>query len=138
MENVNARRGFLKGFGLLSAVVAGASAPYLANTGASTVVRNTADPVLSPPVDVSHLAPLGTTTLMLTADNMPPPPPPPVTSLNGAYIVAGGNYNTMSPMLSVGSTSPIGNKNNVKMSVGKDDRLWIEVDGKWRRVALEA
>ena len=28
-------------------------------------------------------------------------------------------------------------QNNVKMSVGLDDRLWIEVDGKWRRVALE-
>lgn len=134
MEKVNARRGFLKGFGLLSAVVAGASAPILANTSTSSSVRNTDNPVLTPPVDKA-LAPLGQVNLVLTADNNPPPPPPPVSSLNGCYLMAGvGSY---SPMMSYGNLAADSKKNNVKMSVGRDDRLWIEVDGEWRRVALE-
>jgi hypothetical protein len=28
-------------------------------------------------------------------------------------------------------------ENRVEMSVGKDNRLWIKVDGKWHRVAVE-
>jgi hypothetical protein len=28
-------------------------------------------------------------------------------------------------------------ENRVEMSVGKDNRLWIKVDGKWHRVAIE-
>lgn len=28
-------------------------------------------------------------------------------------------------------------ENRVEMSVGKDNRLWIRVDGKWHRVAIE-
>jgi hypothetical protein len=28
-------------------------------------------------------------------------------------------------------------ENRVGMSVGKDNRLWIKVDGKWHRVAIE-
>lgn len=134
---MNARRKFLKGIGLWSSVAAGAATPLLANTGASSVVRNTTDIPVACTVDPS-LAPLGQTNLMLTADNNPPPPPPPVSSLNGCFLVAGGGYNSYSPMLSVGNPNADSTRNNVKMSVGKDNRLWIEVDGTWRRVALEA
>jgi len=133
MEKVNARRGFLKGFGLLSAVVAGASAPVLANTSTSSAVRSTNNPVLTPPVDQS-LAPLGKISLQITADNRPPPPPPP----NNSQFFIGGYATPMALIVNAGgSVNTPEHNNNVKMSVGKDDRLWIEVDGKWRRVALE-
>jgi hypothetical protein len=138
MNGANSRRGFLKGFGLLSAVAAGASAPYLANTSASMDVRHPVDPVLSPPVDQA-LAPLGLVNLTLTADNTPPPPPPPATYGNGMYLVSNGSgSSSYQTVLSLGTESTADTtKNNVKMSVGKDNRLWLEVDGKWRRVALE-
>ena len=138
MENVNARRGFLKGFGLLSAVAAGVATSHLANTSTSSAVRDPANPVLVPPVDQA-LAPLGLVNLTLTADNTPPPPPPPVTYGNGMYLISNGASNSYQPILSLGTGNMSDTtKNNVKMSVGKDNRLWIEVDGQWRRVALEA
>jgi hypothetical protein len=88
--------------------------------------------------DISHLAPLGSTTLVLTANNKPPPPPPPPSPITfgDGYIATGSSY-IISPALSMNGVSTP-NQNNVKISVGKDDRLWIEVGGKWRRVALEA
>lgn len=134
MENVNARRGFLKGFGLLSAVAAGVATSHLANTSTTTAVRDPINPVLVPPVDQS-LAPLGLVNLTLTADNTPPPPPPPITYGNSMYLVGSSSYQ---PILSVGNHGGDATKNNVKMSVGRDNRLWIEVDGQWKRVALEA
>lgn len=139
MENVNARRGFLKGFGLLSAVAAGVATSHLANTSTSSVVRDPVNPVLSPPVDQA-LAPLGLVNLTLTADNNPPPPPPPVTYGSGMYLISSGSgSSSYQPILSLGTGSTADTtKNNVKMSVGKDNRLWVEVDGQWRRVALEA
>jgi len=120
MENVNARRGFLKGFGLFSAVVGGVSVPVHAQAGGSSAVRHTIDSDIIPPVDRS-LAPLGLTTLQLSASNKPPVPS--ISSPRG-YVLTG--------------MSTLENTNSVKMSVGKDNRLWVEVDGTWRRVALEA
>lgn len=134
MENVNARRGFLKGFGLLSAVAAGVATSHLANTSTTSAVRDPVNPVLVPPVDQS-LAPLGLVSLTLTADNTPPPPPSPITYGNSTYLIGGSSYQ---PILSVGNYGGDATKNNVKMSVGRDNRLWVEVDGQWRRVALEA
>lgn len=134
MENVNARRGFLKGFGLLSAIAAGASAPVLVRENTSTPVRNTDNAVLVPPVDITHLAPVGKTNLTLTADNNPPPPPPPSYTSVGTFSFAGASF---APVLSVGPGTEDSTKNNVTLSVGKDNRLWIKVDGEWKRVALE-
>ena len=148
--NVDSRRGFLKGFGLLSAVVAGATTSGLANAASSGMgLRPAANPVLSPPGDIGHLAPLGKVNLTLMADNNPPPPPPPVEYYNTRMAMDFTPKGTLdsptfmtsvptaTPMLMVGAGSAMTDKNNVKMSVGKDNRLWIEVDGKWRRVALE-
>ena len=153
MNGTNHRRGFLKGFGLLSAIAAGAATHHLANTGTSMAVRDSVDPVLQPPVDISHLAPLGKVNLTLTADNEPPPVVKPVSvqytqgdSNVGMQFMpkgAGPSVYTMSgsshtqTMMSIGSGGGVPNKNNVKMSVGRDNRLWIEIDGQWRRVALE-
>ena len=146
MNGTNHRRGFLKGFGLLSAIAAGAATHHLANTGTSMAVRDSVDPVLQPPVDISHLAPLGKVNLTLTADNVPPPPPVHDTNVGMQFmpkgygtptLAFGSSSSTHTQVLSVGSGGGVPDKNNVKMSVGRDNRLWIEVDGHWRRVALE-
>jgi len=135
---MNGRRSFIKGFGLFGALGAGYGAallqdratqmagPSLPDANSTTVAE-----------DISHLAPLGSTPLVLTANNNPPPPPPPTSiTFSDGYITTGSSY-IISPALSMNGVSAP-NQNNVKMSVGKDDRLWIEVDGKWRRVALDA
>jgi hypothetical protein len=136
---MNGRRSFIKGFGLFGALGAGYGAallqdrvtqmagPSLPDANSTTVAE-----------DINHLAPLGSTTLILTANNEPPPPPPPPSPItfSDGYITTGSSY-IISPALSMNGVSAP-NQNNVKMSVGKDDRLWIEVDGKWRRVALDA
>lgn len=138
MEKVNARRGFLKGFGLLGAAVGGfyatqnafANVPPPVPIGSPTVAERDVGPV----EDIAHLAPLGTVTLQLTADNVPPPPPPPYSP--GEFTVSG--YTTLgSSYPSILSNGIRETDNKVTMSVGKDDRLWIKVGDTWRRVALE-
>lgn len=141
MENTNARRGFLKGFGLLSAAAGGflATQTSFANTPSPTPIGSPVDVErdIGPVEDIAHLAPLGKTTLQLTADNIPPPPPPPpqpapigVNSFDG-YTTIGSSY----PSILGDGYKETDNK--VTLSVGKDNRLWIQVDGTWRRVALE-
>ena len=138
MENVNVRRGFLKGFGLLGAAAGGflAAQNSFANTpppspiGSPTVTERNDGPV----EDITHLAPLGIDNVHFVVDNRPPPPPPPVNHYTGYTISSGGHSG---PMIGLGSMVSTEGRNNVKMSVGKDNRLWIEVDGQWRRVALE-
>ena len=138
MENVNVRRGFLKGFGLLGAAAGGflAAQNSFANTppptpiGSSTVSERDIGLV----EDITHLAPLGLVNIHFQADNRPPPPPPPVNYNSVNMISSGGHFG---PILGLGKMTSAEGHNNVKMSVGKDNRLWIEVDGQWRRVALE-
>jgi hypothetical protein len=131
----NGRRSFIKGFGLFGALGAGYATAVLQDRITQVASPNIPDANSSTVAeDISHLAPLGTTTLTLTANNKPPPPP---TTVSDGYMLATGSSYSMYPILSINSTDNP-NQNNVKMSVGKDDRLWIEVDGKWRRVALDA
>jgi hypothetical protein len=138
MENVNARRGFLKGFGLLGAAAGGfvAAQNSFANTppptpiGSPTVHERDNGPV----EDIAHLAPLGLVNVHFQADNRPPPPPPPVNHYG--YMISSGTHNS-GTIIGLGNMASTEGHNNVKMSVGKDNRLWIEVDGQWRRVALE-
>ena len=134
----NRRRSFIKGIGLFGALGAGYATAALQNRAAEVAGPSIPDANSSTAAeDISHLAPLGTTTLVLTANNKPPPPPPPPTTFSDVYTLTTGSSYSTSPVLSLNS-SDNPNQNNVKMSVGKDDRLWIEVDGKWRRVALDA
>jgi len=141
METVNARRGFLKGFGLLSAAAGGflATQTSFANTPSPTPIGSSAgnEYIVGPVEDIAHLAPLGKTTLQLTADNIPPPPPPPPQPAPvGGYFTDG--YATIgSSYPSILSDGYKETDNKVTLSVGKDNRLWIQVDGTWRRVALE-
>lgn len=138
MEKINARRGFLKGFSLLGAAVGGfvATQNAFANTPPPTPIGSPADVErdVGSVEDITHLAPLGKTTLQLTADNTPPPPPSPAPtgglSVDG-YTVIGSSYPTI---LSDGYKET---DNKLTMSVGKDNRLWIQVNGTWRRVALD-
>ena len=134
MENVNARRGFLKGFGLFGAAAGGflavqnsfANTPSPTPIGSSTNVERDIGPV----EDIAHLAPLGHTTLQLVANNIPPPPPPPAQP--GEFMfTTGSSY----PIIFGNGYSETDNK--VTMSAGKDNRLWIKVGEQWRRVALE-
>ena len=146
MENTNARRGFLKGFGLLSAAAGGflASQTSFANTPSPTPIGSPADVKrdVGPIEDIAHLAPLGKTTLQLTADNTPPPPPPPpVESFkihkneDGSWLTTGViSSSSYPPILSGGYKET---DNRVTLSVGNDNRLWIKIGDTWRRVALD-
>jgi hypothetical protein len=141
METVNARRGFLKGFGLFSAAAGGflATQTSFANTPSPTPIGSSTgnEHIVGPVEDIAHLAPLGKTTLQLTADNIPPPPPPPPqpAPVGGyffdGYMITGSSYPSI---LSDGYKET---DNKVTLSVGKDNRLWIKVGDTWRRVALE-
>jgi hypothetical protein len=141
MENVNVRRRFLKGFGLFGAAASGflAAQTSFANTPPPTPIGVPADAErdVGTVEDIAHLAPLGTTTIALNADNRPPPPPPPPVAASPYSLgVSGGGYVSTVASFGSGHYVPEGH-NQIKMSVGKDNRLWIEVDGTWRRVALE-
>lgn len=111
------RRGFLKGFGLLGAVVAGAASYQI------TVKEQEKEKE-----DISHLAPLGRQTVSFTGNNEPEQPQNmgTVTTPDGqTYSVSYGTFSNPTPT------------HQVYMSVGKDNRLWMKVDDKWHRVALE-
>jgi len=141
METVNARRGFLKGFGLLSAAAGGflATQTSFANTPAPTPIGSAAvtERDIGPVEDIAHLAPLGKTTLQLTADNIPPPPPPPPQPAPVGGYFFDGCMVTGSSYPSILSDGYKETDNKVTLSVGKDNRLWIKVGDTWRRVALE-
>jgi hypothetical protein len=141
MENTNARRGFLKGFGLLSAAAGGflASQASFANTPSPTPIGSAADIKrdVGPIEDIAHLAPLGKTTLQLVADNIPPPPPPPPQPAPVGGYGWDGYMITGSSNLSILNDGYKETDNRVTLSVGKDNRLWIKIGDTWRRVALE-
>ena len=131
---MNARRGFLKNLGLFGAAVAGASA---------AAANNIAIPAETVGKKIDHLAPNNDTNLTLQATNRE------YTS-EAMRIDQYGNLGigTRSPLsdLSVESrpsvyhfqpATPPGEINRVELSVGKDNRLWMNVDGQWKRLAIE-
>lgn len=136
------RRKFLKGLGLIGAFASGAAA--------SSVVANNIPMDIKQ--DTSGLEPTGSHTIVLTADNAPPAPPdepiqwqermrlgpngfsftPSVVDYSSAIVPVATT--AIPTWYSVKNSQP---SNSVKLSVGRDDRLWINVGGTWRRVALE-
>jgi hypothetical protein len=112
------RRSFLKGFGLLGVVVASATAPQvMANTTPVVITKSKED--------LSHLAPETNTTMTLTADNRTAEEKEQERKKlygDSPYVFVGTNYTET---------------HRVNMSVGKDNRLWLQVNGEWHRVALE-
>ncbi len=128
---MNDRRRFVRNFGLLGAVLAGmGSAELAANTKPISSAPDLPNPSSDNVVcDISSLQPDNTTNIVLSADNTGSHR---LYSSPNSYTVSAG-YGSSIYMVKPTPTVT----NQVKMSVGKDDRLWIEVDGKWKRVALE-
>lgn len=107
------RRKFMKGFGLLGAVLAGAAT--------TKVVVEHVEKKEKEKEDISHLAPDAKTTLVLQGNPVEKEPVP-VAGSSSFYI------------------QPLNHeyKNKVSMAVGKDDRLWIKVGEEWKRVSIES
>lgn len=101
------RRKFLKGFGMVGAVFAGAAS-------AKVVIEEKKKPV----EDISDLAPTYDNVLVLQGNRLPPKEP----ESNGSlyYIQSNTEY-----------------ANKVHLAVGKDDRLWIKVGDSWKRVSID-
>lgn len=106
------RRKFLKGFGIIGAVVAGAAS-------AKVVIEEKKKPV----GDISDLAPPDTAhTLQITGSYSDKKPEP-------------MNNGMLQNMLFIPTNQPT--THSVSMTVGKDNRLWIKVDDQWKRVSVE-
>lgn len=140
-QKVNARRGFLKGFGLGGVILGGAAGGYLA---ATREIANVASSEVSTQVtqapDITHLAPKeGATSLVITGDNRPPAPPPPPVAYNPNYGYTLTCSTTAMSTLTISGSNPCpdNERNKVAMAVGKDDRLWIRVGDQWKRVVVE-
>ena len=114
---MNARRSFLKNFGLVGA----ASAVLLA---ARQYQYQEDKPELTD-ADIEHLTPENPNHLVLTADNRTSEEKERARKEkygDGTYIFMGNDYQTT---------------HQVAMSVGKDNRLWLKIGDKWKRVALD-
>jgi len=115
------RRSFIKGFGLGGVIAGSAAVGFTAAKAVSNTVSQPAPAVVYPQLeDISHLAPRDTgMDLTLARDNSEPEPPK----------VTPGSFSFM----------PVNTKttHQVSMSVGKDNRLWLKVDGKWMRVMVQ-
>jgi hypothetical protein len=110
---MNQRRNFLKGVGIASAFVAGVAA----YKQVKDIAENSKD--------IRHLAPPdGATTLQINGSYGPPP------KVDPPQQFGSGSFYLFDP-------TNRGVTNKVAMTVGKDDRLWIQVGDEWRRVALE-
>lgn len=106
------RRKFMKGFGLLGAVLAGATT--------TKVVIEHAEKKEKEKEDISHLAPGNNNTLVLLGQ---PVEKEPVQFQGSSFYIQPMNHEY---------------KNKVAMAVGKDDRLWIKVGEEWKRVSIES
>lgn len=109
------RRNFFKGFGVLGAVVAGA-----------TAVKVTVEEIKKPAEDLSHLEPTSNTNIMLVVDNGVKE------KVKPAGITADGK------LFYLAQPTPIEEQNKVTLSVGKDDRLWMKVGERWHRVSIDS
>jgi len=162
MEIQNGRRGFVKGFGLFSAMLAGAAvvraesaAPQFGNSVVpipnSTAVGKAIDPAI-----ISLIEEQATNHLQLThtyGEIAPPPPPPPVERLrfgsDGSMLISnwatGGTTTGSFLQINANGGVNIGGKNkqfvpgtenevSVKMVVGPDGELYLKVKDQWKRV----
>jgi hypothetical protein len=107
------RRKFMKGFGLLGAVLAGAAT--------TKVVVEHGEKKEKEKEDISHLAPDAKTTFVLQGNPVEKEPIPVPGSPTFYFLPMNPEY-----------------KNKVSMAVGKDDRLWIKVGEEWKRVSIES
>ena len=111
---INNRRNFLKGTGLLGAFGAGLVAPVIVERVREVHIQ--AQTPKAPPEDISHLAPENNQHFVLMGN--PKPVETPQTTGNGFYIMPTNREY----------------QNQVELSVGKDNMLWLKVGDEWKRV----
>lgn len=162
MEIQNGRRGFVKGFGLFSAMLAGAAvvraesaAPQLGNSVVPVPTSANVGKAIDPAI-ISLIEEQATNHLQLThtyGEIAPPPPPPPVERLrfgsDGSMLISnwatGGTTTGSFLQINANGGVNIGGKNkqfvpgtenevSVKMVVGPDGELYLKVKDQWKRV----
>jgi hypothetical protein len=115
---MTSRRSFLKNFGVVGAISAVALAAHQYNYEVSK-------PQLTDK-DIEHLSPNSPSVLSLVADNRTPEEKEKEFEKKygkqEGYYFRGLDHKTT---------------HEVSMSVGRDNRLWIKVGDKWKRVALD-
>ena len=154
MEIQNGRRGFVKGFGLFSAVLAGAAvvraesaAPQLGNSVVPVPTSSAVSKAIDPAI-ISLIEEQASNHLQLThtyGEIAPPPPLP--SSLNGSVLVSDWTTGSSASFLQINANGGvnIGGKNkqfvpgtenevSVKMVVGPDGELYLNVNGQWKRI----
>lgn len=108
------RRKFMKGFGLLGAVLAGAATTKVVIEHVDKKEKE------KEKENISHLAPNADATLILQGQKVEKEP---VQVQGSSFYIQPLNYEY---------------QNKVAMAVGKDDRLWIKVGEEWKRVSIES
>ena len=142
----NKRRNFLKGFGIIGAFAAGATAPVVVKHVKETKVVNAPIPTIDKDV-LAILEEQAPPTLQLQATYGEVAPPPPPTYTNSGYFVVGSDTvssqermrlcsdgNTMllfNPKKFVPGTE---NQQSVKMVPGPDGELYLNINGQWKKV----
>ena len=155
MEIQNGRRGFVKGFGLFSAVLAGAAvvraesaAPQLGNSVVPVPTSSAVSKAIDPAI-ISLIEEQASNHLQLTHTygEIAPPPPPLPSSLNGSVLISNWATGSSASFLQINANGGvnIGGKNkqfvpgtenevSVKMVVGPDGELYLNVNGQWKRI----
>ena len=155
MELINDRRKFVKGLGLFSAVLAGASvvraesaAPQLGNSVVPVPTSSAVSKAIDPAI-ISLIEEQASNHLQLTHTygEIAPPPPPLPSSLNGSVLVSDWTTGSSASFLQINANGGvnIGGKNkqfvpgtenevSVKMVVGPDGELYLNVNGQWKRI----
>jgi len=143
---MTARRGFLKGFGLLGAVVAGYHAPTVMAKQPEPlpVIDNT--PKVDPKI-IAQIEKINPSTLSLTQTygEIEPPKPPP-TFQRGEYVISGSSGEPNPGLtLSHDGNMCIGlnqkkfvpgteKQVDVKLVPGPDGELYLNINGQWKKV----
>jgi len=160
MEIQNGRRGFVKGFGLFSAMLAGAAvvraesaAPQLGNSVVPVPTSANVGEAIDPAI-ISLIEEQATNHLQLThtyGEIAPPPPPSPVERMrfcsDGSVLVSNWTTGSSASFLQINANGGvnIGGKNkqfvpgtenevSVKMVVGPDGELYLKMKDQWKRV----
>ena len=155
MEIQNGRRGFVKGFGLFSAVLAGAAvvraesaAPQLGNSVVPVPTSANVGKAIDPAI-ISLIEEQASNHLQLTHTygEIAPPPPPLPSSLNGSVLISDWTTGSSASFLQINANGGvnIGGKNkqfvpgtenevSVKMVVGPDGELYLKVKDQWKRI----
>ena len=115
------RRKFIRGAGIVSGLLGGVFAGKVVVEKIHTkeIIREVLPEVEK--VDISHLAPENPTTIVLHGN-----PKPKTYSNQDSNGIGGFMY-----------TNTNDYQNKVELSVGKDNSLWLKVDGDWKRVVTE-